>query len=70
MIEIEVTKRTFCDVRGTELQDTGWALVRRYDGQEVAHFGVLSYVLEEDSARKLFDAAWAAAHTPFDEDTL
>ena len=60
MIVTETKTTTFCDVRGVELVDTGWALVRRKDGQEVAHFGSLSHLTSPESAQKIFRAAWGA----------
>lgn len=49
---IETIKRVICDVTGRSLgekapndQPTGWAVVRRHDGLEVAHFSDLRHLM-------------------------
>lgn len=65
MIErhIDVIETCFCDLYGHELGDTGWAIVRRQDGREVAHFGQLSAL-----GQRLYDIAWANAQRPDEEE--
>lgn len=57
MIRTETTTvtetNTYCDVTGRDLEESGWAIIRRVDGVEVAHFGRLDQLRPE-----LEKAAW------------
>lgn len=78
-MSIEVTTKIVCDVTGEDMGDVGWAIVRRNDGVEVAHFASLNHLVQKDRSRKLFDAAWKGSketpaawkgskETPYPED--
>jgi hypothetical protein len=65
-VKVKVTEtitreKVVCDLTGRVLGDTGWAIVRRFDGLEVAHFSSLASLVRQGN--ELHDAARRVADT-------